>query len=594
MENNKGCAYCQSQENLNTSFNKCEHKACDACVINIIFHNYLEYVPSEEKIEHNCPLCSESVFKYPPADVPKLLQSLSQNELRFDFFCVKHNNPTYTYCQNCQTFVCVGCNSSHPEGEQHKLSKSFYEKYKADPNLQSNRSLGSSHNEGKVKLPLKYKTFASYQEHLKKAINNFQKKLEESTKTIISRVDLMIGILNGYKKQLMEEMNEHIEIEKKMINIYKQFYSKFYSDISQAFTLQSLKPLENLMSTINRQFSTVDVSGVSPILEDLDNLKEEIDGYISTMKKMNLRFIFPIIARVYTNKNTLAGHSDIINCVTLLRGGDIASGGRDNVVRIWKKDKNYENTLVLEGHTGWVSSMLLLGDGKLVSGAYDGTLKVWDNKKNYELINTYQGHTNGVSALIQFGKGNIVSSSFDNIIIVRYKTFKIKETLKEHTFGVFCLAKLPNGFFASGSGDKTIKIWDSECQVEKTLRGHNSTVSSLCTMKNKQLLASGSTDRTIKIWDYIIGECVFTVNAHNDGVGCVICLYDGRLVSCGGDHLIKIWDNENNYNCTHILKGHSSVINCLLILDDENILSASADKIMKIWKEEKSVIQQLQ
>ena len=63
---------------------------------------------------------------------------------------------------------------------------------------------------------------------------------------------------------------------------------------------------------------------------------------------------------------------------------------------------------------------------------------------------------------------------------------------------------------------------------------------------------------------------------------------DGRLISCAVDNLIKIWDNENNFNCTHILKGHSNVVNALLLLDQHNILSASADKLMNIWSEEKN------
>ncbi|MCQ2816090.1 MAG: WD40 repeat domain-containing protein, partial [archaeon] len=581
------CVYCKSSEKVNTNFVGCEHKACDNCVFNIIFHAYLDKIPNGGFIIHECPFCEDCNFKYPIENILKLIESITENELKFDFFCTRHASPTFTYCEECKKFICVRCEKSHKEkGFKHKFKNDFYTKYKLDPNENTSRSIASQ-AESKIKIHLKSKSFDAYQVHLKKSMNTFQKKIGEATNVIISKVDVMICILNGYKKQLMEDMDQSITRQKQIINIYKLFYSKFYNDIYQAYSSQNYKPLENLLSTVNRQFYSVDVSDINPILQELEGLKEEVESYISSMKKINLRFMFPIIASAYTNTHTLVGHSDMINCVTLLKGGDIASGGRDNIIRIWKKDKNYENTLNLEGHKGWISTLLLLRNGQLISGSYDGTLKIWDNKKNYECINTLEGHTSGVSSTIQFDNGTLISSSFDNNIIVRNKSYKIKDTLKEHTFGIYSMVKLPNYSFASGSGDKTIKIWNSEYEVEKTLRGHNSTVSCLCLMQNKIHLASASSDKFIKIWDFENGECIFTFKAHEEGIAALICLYDGRLVSSASDNMVKIWDNENKFNCTHILKGHSAVINALLNIDDHTILSASEDKIMKIWEEER-------
>ena len=73
-------------------------------------------------------------------------------------------------------------------------------------------------------------------------------------------------------------------------------------------------------------------------------------------------------------------------------------------------------------------------------------------------------------------------------------------------------------------------------------------------------------------------------------MSCFAVLPDGRLVSGAEDNLIKIWDNENNFNCTHILKGHSNVVTRLLVIDVDMILSASADKIIKMWTEQRRFI----
>ena len=568
------CPLCLEKNTSPLQFTGCSHKICTGCILKLIFYNHLKHFETDDSIDITCSLCNQGTVSLTLDQIASLS---SKATILNKLFCSLHGLPAHSYCENCKSFLCNSCVSNHNEN---KMNHSFSKNFNETPNG----------NSAKMTLPFKYKTFEQYSESLNAAFANFEKKAKDHQTDVNTKIDSMIATLNKYKEDFSKDLNVKLNREKKVLNVFSNFYKRFYNDINNCIKNKEYKTLENLCNSLDRQFSTISVANISPINEDLDSLKEELDGYISSMKQFTFKYNFPAISRTYTNTKTLTGHSDKINCIAQLSNGDIASGGRDSVIRIWKMDSGYDNSITLKGHAGWVSTLLLLNTKELLSGSYDGTLKIWDPSNNFANTHTLTGHTSWVSSSIQFPNGTLISSSFDNTIIVRVgKNYKTVDVLKEHTFGVFALAQLPNNKFASGSGDKTIKVWNTERNVERTMKGHNATVNCLCYLKTENLLASGSGDKTIKIWDYETGECINTIKAHNDGVSCLCTLPDGRLVSGAEDNLIKIWDNENKYNNTHILKGHSNVINSIIIIDDKKILSASADKIMKIWTEERSI-----
>jgi len=111
------------------------------------------------------------------------------------------------------------------------------------------------------------------------------------------------------------------------------------------------------------------------------------------------------------------GHASGVNSVSFSpHGKQIASGSRDNTVKLWNVDTG-ELLKTLSGHASEVSSVSFSPDGKrIASGSSDNTVKLW-NADTGELLKTLSGHTAYVSSVRFSPDGKqIASGSRDNTV----------------------------------------------------------------------------------------------------------------------------------------------------------------------------------
>jgi len=142
---------------------------------------------------------------------------------------------------------------------------------------------------------------------------------------------------------------------------------------------------------------------------------------------------------------------------------------------------------------------------------------------------------------------------------------EVQQILSEHSHNIECLAfspaslteiQTPDGnvykgkpevsgnFLASGSRDKLIKIWQiSTGQCILTLEGHDNWVRGVKFHPSGKYLISISDDKSIRVWDFKQGRAIKTINdAHSHFISCMDFLTTKpTLVTGGVDNLVKIW-----------------------------------------------------
>jgi WD40 repeat protein len=128
--------------------------------------------------------------------------------------------------------------------------------------------------------------------------------------------------------------------------------------------------------------------------------------------------------------DSLVNHTETVRTVVVLQDGRLASGGCDNLIKIWN---NYYVTAT------WTSSMVCVHSLKqvsslvLASGTTNGTLRFW-NISTGNIISSIMAHVGTVADLELLSNGTLVSGGNNNL--VRFWNVTTGALLKTYNFTV--------------------------------------------------------------------------------------------------------------------------------------------------------------
>ncbi|XP_022786680.1 F-box/WD repeat-containing protein 7-like [Stylophora pistillata] len=233
----------------------------------------------------------------------------------------------------------------------------------------------------------------------------------------------------------------------------------------------------------------------------------------------------------YSVAPLLRGHKDPITCMTC-DGSTIVSGSSDNTVRVWDV-RTAKCGLVLDSpHTDSVRCVQLK-DSLCASGCADGVIRLFDLKSG-RCLRSFQGHTGAVEHL-----------SFVGSTII------------------------------SASADLTVRVWNSDTgALLRTMTGHSDEIQLEMASVNNQ-----------RLFEFVQPGVVCTISCSSKEMipATVFCcdFNEKKIISGGGDGLIKIWDAHTGDN-TFTLVGHTGEVYCLQFTDDI-IASGSADSTVRLW-----------
>lgn len=269
----------------------------------------------------------------------------------------------------------------------------------------------------------------------------------------------------------------------------------------------------------------------------------------------------------------LRGHTDmVIACDVSPDGQWIATGGKDQSVRIWSTEEA-KCACKLSGHTGPVSALSFpkkrpksrqTGTGQslwLVSASQDKIMKVWELPTPAKLHELAAGG-GGEDFLIEKAKtvvvahqkevNDVVVSPNNKLIasggqdkLVRIWKFPSGDLLGEcsgHRRGIWCVAFSPTDqVIASASGDATVRLWNlKDYSPIRSFQGHASAVLRVCFLANGMQLMTSSADGLLKLWQIRTADCAATLEEHTGKVWC-IDMMGQQMVSGGSDSKLCVW-----------------------------------------------------
>lgn len=226
----------------------------------------------------------------------------------------------------------------------------------------------------------------------------------------------------------------------------------------------------------------------------------------------------------------------------------VALAGAKQVVFYNTDNQDYLG--VLPFPDGFPCDVKFSRDGKLLlaaggRGGQSGSVVVWDITTGERLVSIGDQFDSVLAADISLDRQWIALGGPDRVLkIYRTQDGSLEHRIKKHTEWVTAVEFSPDGkYLASGDRNGGLVLWEAGTGHELfTLTGHKAGITAVSWRGDSEMFCSASEDGTVKFWKASDGSALRSINANPGGVLDVSFTHDGRVVSCGRDNKVQIWE----------------------------------------------------
>lgn len=339
---------------------------------------------------------------------------------------------------------------------------------------------------------------------------------------------------------------------------------------------------------------------------------------------------------------TLYGHKDvIISAVFSFDGSEVLSASNDKTVRIWSLNSNDNSKILVKNDARLFGSVIEPNNKLIAARCEDSTVRVWDMESGKEKFRLKSDNEIGSVAINPNGKQiAYVSEHFPNLGETRWADSLIftmslnfydiekgiiTKSITDTIDGFSDIAYSPDGrkmvFITyhdkikmldletdsivwtiegeetggrvrfSSDGKKVLYVGYSSCVIDALTgekqfvkHGSNHVLNAQFSPDGKCFATTAMGNNMVKIWDAEKGNCIKTIEGHENGVLCVCFSPDGKYVASGSqDKTIRVWELQSGV-CVCTYKGHdASITNVSFTSDGKQIVSVSDDYAIDDW-----------
>ncbi len=208
----------------------------------------------------------------------------------------------------------------------------------------------------------------------------------------------------------------------------------------------------------------------------------------------------------------------------------------------------------------------------------------------FQLIRRWTAHQGAIGGIAFSSDGRLLASAGLDAAarIWDIRSGAERASLKQQTGILTCVTWRPDGLaLALGSGDMGIYLWpwtESAGRVPR-LRGHTGGVTGVLFLPTGDRLISCGRDHVLHLWDVDQGTIDSSLHGHADAVLEIALSGDGRtLASAGGwDRTVRLWDVAQAQELWS-LPGHTAQVTCVTFIHKSGMLASGGwDETIRLW-----------